>query len=698
MSHLKGYYGMCLKKMIHLALVLCLLATQGNAATTEAYKSAPAEARLITAENGVAQGTSVLSAGLSVKLSEGWKTYWRSPGEVGLPPEIDWSGSSNIESATMLWPAPTRFRAFGIENFGYAKEVTFPIQIKLRDPGRPATLVADAFLLVCSEVCVPLNFTLTLNLPVASDIDQTSATEIAKWSAKVPLDSSNTSLHAIANIPDDNTNLTVRFDGTTDWSNADIFPEMGDGIAFGTPDIRKSSDNSILWARFPIFGAPPAGATLALTLTTKQQAVTFETVALSDEAPLPPYDEKTSSASTAKRLQMFIIALLGGLILNLMPCVLPVLSIKFSSALKMSNRPLNEVRFGFIASAAGTLAFMLALAIGVLALRLFGISVGWGMQFQNAGFLIALILMLGLFSANLFGLFNFGLPQGLMTRLSRDKGNGYAGDFVTGMFGAVMATPCSAPFLGTALAFALTGQPLDVVLIFTAMGLGLAMPYLAVAARPGLVHRLPKPGQWMVALKAVLGGLLLATMLWLLWVLQSVASPFVMIGILISLFAILLCILWNRRAAGLFPIAVATVIAGASFALPAFAPNTAATQTTSLDWVPFDRKDIPRLVSSGQTVFVDVTADWCLTCKANKALVLDRNPVATLLADPSVTAMQADWTRPNAEIQQFLEANGRFGIPFNIVYGPSAPEGIALSEVLTNDSVISALTRAGLSR
>lgn len=685
---------MSLKRMIYAILAICLWATQGVAAATDAYKSSSVEARLITAENGVAPGTSVLSAAISLKLADGWKTYWRSPGEVGLAPEIDWSGSTNLESATMLWPAPTRFRAFGIENFGYAKEVTFPVQIALKNPGKPASLKADAFLLICSDVCVPQDFSLILDLPAATGVDQKSAEEIAAWSAKVPLDDVNTRMNATANISEDETALTVEFDGTTRWSKADIFPEMGNGTAFGAPDIRKAADDSVLWASFPIFGELPANPALSLTLTTQDQAITFEAVTLSDATIAPPFKVAKASASVVKRLQMLLIAFLGGLILNLMPCVLPVLSIKFSSALKMSNRPLNEVRFGFLASAAGTLAFMLLLALGVLALQLVGVSVGWGMQFQSAGFLIALILVLGLFSANLFGLFEFGLPQGLMTRLVRDQGNGYAGDFATGLFGAVMATPCSAPLLGTALAFALTGQPLDVVLIFTAMGIGLAMPYLAIAARPAWIQRLPKPGRWMIVLKVVLGALLLATLVWLMWVLQSVASPAVMIGVIVALIAILACILWNTRASNLLPIAVATVIAGGSFALPGIVGETAPGQVVSLDWVPFDRAEIPRHVSLGHTVFVDVTADWCLTCKANKALVLDREPVASLLAAPNVIAMQADWTRPDPAIQQFLEANGRFGIPFNIVYGPSAPEGIALSEVLTNDSVTAALARA----
>ena len=664
------------------------------AATSDVFVTQAASAKLITAENAVAPNTGVLSAGISVALSDGWKTYWRSPGEVGLPPEIDWSGSTNLASAEMLWPAPTRFRAFGIENFGYAKQVTFPIRLTLTDPGQPAVLKADVFLLVCSDVCVPQDLTLTLNLPAGTGIDQFAAAEIANWSAKVPTDSALSNLVAKAHFSDDKSLLTVAISGPADWRGADIFPEIEDSIAFGKPDIRAAPDGNSVWATFPIFGDDPDPSTLALTLTTADTAVTFETIQIAASAPEPPFAKAKASAGLGARLWMLLVAFLGGLILNVMPCVLPVLSIKFTSALKMSDRPITQTRLGFLASAAGTVSFMWALTAAVLVLQALGMSVGWGLQFQNAYFLIALILVLAVFTANLVGLFEFGLPQGLMTRLSHSKGNGYAADFATGMFGAVMATPCSAPLLGTALAFALTGTPKDVVMIFTAMGIGLALPYLMIAARPQWVSQLPKPGRWMAAVKAVLVAMLFGTLVWLLWVLQAVSNLTVMAAIVAILATILICIIWNNRVKNGLPVAVALMAASAGFALPMILEQPATVQTTTLNWVPFSRSDIPKHVSLGHRVFVDVTADWCLTCKANKVLVLSRDPVAGALTAPDIIAMQADWTRPDPEIQRFLESNDRFGIPFNIIYGPASPEGIVLSEVLTQESIINALTQA----
>ncbi|MCO4847780.1 MAG: thioredoxin family protein [Yoonia sp.] len=664
------------------------------AATSDAFTSQAVSAKLITAENAVAPNASVLSAGISIALSDGWKTYWRSPGEVGLPPEIDWSGSTNLASAEMLWPAPTRFRAFGIENFGYAKQVTFPVRLILTDPGKPAVVKADVFLLVCSDVCVPQNLTLTLNLPAGTGIDRTAASEIAKWSAKVPSDGALSDLVAKAHFSDDKTLLTVAITGSADWPSIDIFPELDDSIAFGKPDIRAAPDGYSVWATFPIFGDGADPSKLALTMTTADTAVAFETVHIIASAPEAPFTKDKISAGFAARLWMLLIAFLGGLILNVMPCVLPVLSIKFTSALKMSGRPIAQTRLGFLASAAGTVSFMWALAAGVLVLQALGVSVGWGLQFQNAYFLIALILVLAVFTANLLGVFEFSLPQGLMTRLSRSRGHGYAGDFATGAFGAVMATPCSAPLLGTALAFALTGTTQDVVMIFTAMGIGLALPYLVVAARPKWISQLPQPGRWMIAVKATLGAMLFGTLVWLLWVLQAVSNLNVMTAIVAILTAILICIIWNNRVQSSLPVVVALIVASTSFALPMMLKKPAAAQTTDLNWVPFSRSDIPKHVSLGHRVVVDVTADWCLTCKANKILVLSREPVAGALAAPDIIAMQADWTRPDPAIQQFLESNGRFGIPFNVIYGPAAPEGIVLSEVLTEASVMNALSQA----
>jgi suppressor for copper-sensitivity B len=411
----------------------------------------------------------------------------------------------------------------------------------------------------------------------------------------------------------------------------------------------------------------------------------------------PPFELAATTPDMMELLWIAVIALLGGLILNVMPCVLPVLSIKVSSVLKHTDHDTTRVRFGFVAAAAGIMTFMWGLALILWALQTAGLSVGWGLQFQSPLFLAVMIAALLVFSANLFGAFEFALPQGMQTRLADTGGrSGYSADFFTGMFGAVMATPCSAPFLGTAVAFALAGRGVDILIVFTSLGLGLALPYLVIAAFPRLVAFMPKPGRWMLIVKSLMGILLLATAVWLFWVLDGVAGLASVIAVAASSgLAVLILSLPNVQSQFRWSIATASLVLAlaAGPLLQQSAPARAGSQS-ALAWVAFDRSDIAKRVSAGEVVFVDVTADWCLTCKANKTLVIDREPVRSTLDAPGVTPMQADWTRPDARISRYLESFGRYGIPFNAVYGPSAPNGIVLSELLTTEDVMDALAQA----
>ena len=385
-------------------------------------------------------------------------------------------------------------------------------------------------------------------------------------------------------------------------------------------------------------------------------------------------------------------ALLGGLILNVMPCVLPVLGIKLAGAIRAGGAAPGRVRAGFLASAAGVMAFVWTLAALVLAAKAAGLAVGWGVQFQNPVFLAAMVAVTALFAANLAGAFEIALPQGFATPLARGRA-GLAGDFATGAFAAVLATPCSAPFLGTAVAFALAGGAPEVALVFTMLGLGLAAPYLAVAARPSLVARLPRPGRWMLWVRAALALMLLATALWLAWVLSSVAGlrAALAVGALVAA-AALVASLRGRIGPSAWPAAAA--IALAALVAPALLPPRAEASSDAA-WAAFDRAAIAERVAEDRVVFVDVTADWCLTCQANKRVVLERGAVARALASEAVVPMRADWTRPDEAIRRYLEENGRYGIPFYAAYGPGRPDGVVLPEVLTPRLVLDALAEAG---
>jgi suppressor for copper-sensitivity B len=674
-------------------MAMLFLMQPAVAAVSDRVGAEAVTATLVTAENAVAPDASTLSAGLDLTLGHGWKTYWRSPGEVGIPPEISWEGSENVASVEMLWPAPTRFRAFGIENFGYANHVTFPLQVRLADPGAPVALRASVDLLVCSDICVLQTLDLSLELPTGSGIDTASAELIGEAAARVPDAEAAGIMAGTAHLDTDRTALTVTARSDAGFTDPDVFPELN-GATFGAPDIRLGDGGKLLWARLPVLAVSDAPTDLRVTVSDGPRAGTL-TIPWTDNPHTPPFALDRVVPGMSELAWIAMVAFLGGLILNVMPCVLPVLSIKLLSAINMQDLGPGRVRGGFLVSALGVLAFMWLLAAGTIAAKTAGLAVGWGLQFQNPVFLAAMIGVLALFAANMFGLFEIALPQSWSTALARGQTRkGYGGDFAAGAFAAILATPCSAPFLGTSIAFALAGRAVDVAVVFTALGLGMALPYLLLAARPSLVRALPKPGRWMLGLKVILGGLLLVTAGWLIWVLVGLAGSMVaaLVAALVTLGVVLA---WQAHRLPDIAVAFSLAAAGAGvLAAPVLTTPAPPSAATATQWQGFDRGDIARRVSTGQVVFVDVTADWCLTCKANKALVLDRGAVADALSAPDVVSMQADWTRPDPEIARYLESHGRFGIPFNIVYGPGAPEGISLPELLTAEAVLAALTSA----
>ncbi|MEM6492373.1 MAG: cytochrome c biogenesis protein CcdA, partial [Pseudomonadota bacterium] len=383
----------------------------------------------------------------------------------------------------------------------------YPLELALASPGEGMTLAADVNLLVCSTICVPEQFSLTLPIGPGYGVDADAAALIAAAAARTPDESGRAVRRARAALDSGAGALTVEIVSAGDvaFRAPDVFPEMGYG-AFGAPDIRVSDDGASLRAQFPITGAPSLGEPLSLTIV---DGATLATVPaqIVDAAPPPPFDQAAPPIDWAALFGVVGLALLGGLLLNVMPCVLPVLSLKIGAALDAQGRSTRRARTGFLAAAAGVVALMLGLAAILVAARSAGLAVGWGLHFQNPVVVAAIFAVMALFAANLFGLFEIRLPARLNTALAtRDGGSSHLADFGSGAFGALLATPCSAPFLGAAVAYALTGGPVEVILVFAALGVGLATPYLVFAAAPGLLRVLPKPGRWMATIKRLLGG------------------------------------------------------------------------------------------------------------------------------------------------------------------------------------------------
>jgi len=395
---------------------------------------------------------------------------------------------------------------------------------------------------------------------------------------------------------------------------------------------------------------------------------------------------------------MLLVALLGGLILNAMPCVLPVLSLKVFGLVRSAGQGRAHVTLGALSTALGIVLSFLALAATAIVARTAGAAVGWGVQFQNPGFVAFLAVVVVLFCLNLWGLFEVPLPARLArVAESAQGGEGIAGHFASGLFATLMATPCSAPFLGTAIGFAL-GQPGPVILaIFAAVGLGMASPYLALAAAPGFARALPKPGAWMDTLKGLMGFLLAAAAVWLFYVLAAQVAADRLALVQLALLGMALCAwLIHRAAPGrtsrkvfallMLGLGVGTILlAGSTRGERAAGPS--ATVERLIPWQPWDRGEAQRLVASGKPVFVDVTADWCFTCKVNERLVLETPEMAAALERHGVVAMRADWTNRSDTIARFLAEHGRYGIPFYMLYRPGK-EPHLFSELLTKDEVL----------
>lgn len=656
-----------------------------------------AQVRLVSATTAAGEADSV-RLGLHFRLAPGWKIYWRSPGDAGLPPRIDWSGSQNVAAATIRWPAPERFELFGLDTFGYGGEVVLPIDLQPARAGEAVRLAARVDYLICEQICIPYEASLAFALAAGPARPSAHAHLIDRFNARVPGDgkASGLTIERATWSGGESPVLSVTAAALTPFRAPEVFVESPSRWSFGKPVASFGDGGRRVVLRVPARSdgrgaADLAGETVTLTLVDGERAA---------ERTVPVERSAAAAASGLGLVAVLGLALLGGLILNLMPCVLPVLSIKLLNVVAHAGAARATIRANFLASAAGILASFLVLAAGLIALKSAGHAVGWGIQFQAPSFLIAMALVLTVFAANLWGWFEFRMPGVVNDAAVAPDRGGLAGAFVTGMFATLLATPCSAPFLGTAIGFALASGPAEIVAVFVALGIGLALPYLVVAAVPSLARALPRPGRWIMIVRRVLGVALLATSAWLLWVLAAQIDRRG-IAVVAALLALLLGFLWLVREAGSSRrwIRAAGIAAAAALALavPArFAAEAVPPQAASPGWQAFDRAAIDRQAAEGRVVLVDVTADWCITCQVNKTLVLGRGAVAARLAgaDGGVVAMRADWTLPDPRIAEYLGGFGRYGIPFNAVYGPAAPEGIPLPELLTADAVLEALDRA----
>ncbi len=677
-----------------LALFFLAFSAQAFAAAGEWKGDDVASARLVSGVTAVGSGGSV-PLGIEIKLARGWHTYWRAPGSAGLPPQLDWSRSQtddgNLDSAALLYPAPRRYVFYGLEAVGYNERVLFPIDATLRHAGKPLVLDVSADILVCQSICAPKHFDLSLAVPEGESLPSAEAADLHRAREKLPASPEEAGI-LLKGVVSDGESLTFSVSTREAMVQPDIFVESEKNIGFGAPEVTADPSGHAATLKVRPVDTMPEGVRLAglpLTLTIVNGAAATEIRAIAPEASTSPvaFDPPKVAFGLA-----VLFAFLGGFILNLMPCVLPVLSLKIVSVVSHGGGDKTLVRQSFLVTAAGIIFSFLVLGGVMAALRGLEMTFGWGVQFQQPGFLMFLVILLTFFASNLWGLFDVSLPRFLADKIDSPYHPKLAGDFATGAFATLLATPCSAPFLGTAVGFAMVSGVREIFAVFSALGAGMALPYLAVALFPCAATCLPKPGAWMIVLRRILGFALGFTALWLVWVMAAQITPrnAGFFALMMAAVTILLALKKYGSPKKLAAIGL-VVVCAAAVAVGAFGKTRPYEASTDRQWIAYNEATLRADLAEGKTVFLDVTADWCLTCVANKKIALSDENVVRRLFYSDVIAMQANWTNPDPAISDLLHKYGRYGIPFNAVFGPGAPQGIVLPELLTPSAVLKAL-------
>jgi len=671
-------------------------------------------ASLIPERNAVAPGGTVTVA-LNEQIRENWHTYWVNPGDSGAPTTITWHLPPGWTAGDIQWPYPTRLPVGPLMNFGYADQVALLTDLKApadAKPGETATLSADVMWLVCSDVCIPEETHLTLPLAVAEATpppEEKNAALFAQARAKLPKGSP---WRAVYDAGDKRFALLVESKELAQARprEAAFYPYKDGFVEAAAPQLPGTSEKGFVIQSETGYKLTSAqkragvGKLLGLLVLTGADGRT-EALNVEAEPGLVPVASVTltSGGDAAGLLQALLFAFLGGLILNLMPCVFPVLSMKALALAAKREAPV-KARASAIAYGAGVLMSFIALAGALIAFRAGGASLGWGFQLQQPLFVTALALLMFAIGLNLSGLYEVGGAR--VTNLGgRFAGKeGAAGSFFTGVLAVVVATPCTAPFMGAAMGFALTANAAVALGVFAALGLGFAAPFMLLGLWPRALRALPRPGAWMTTLRQVLAFPMYGAAVWLIWVLSLQTGSD---GVLAALAAALALAfgLWvygrsqalsgSRRTAGFATAAAA--IAGAMFLVPLAgagarpAASANAPAEGALSYETFSAARLESLREEGRPVFINATAAWCITCLVNEKVALSGENLIDAFAGRKVAALKADWTNRDSEITALLASHGRSGVPLYLYFAPGAEAPIVLPQFLTESVVMAAL-------
>jgi thiol:disulfide interchange protein DsbD len=710
-----------------LALMLLLAAGLSAGAATSSADVAHLHVQLVIPTSTLHLGESA-QAGLYFKLEQGWHVYWKNAGDSGEPPRIKWALPDGITAGPLQFPAPTRLPLGPLMDFGYENEVLFPFLVKVSPAAKTgqATLHAKVDWLVCREVCIPGKAELEVVREVSASSGANNPVEPdaslhARLSNRLPQQPPVAFKAGFQAIP---AGFRLTVETGQKETQASFFPADQNIIDNPAPqkltatargltlDLKK--DANLTASPDQLHGvlelsngrayeiAAPAGAPAAAVASpdATESASTANPASAANPVSSANPANAASSAPSSGLARIIGLAFLGGLILNLMPCVFPVLFLKGLALMQSGSEERHRLRIHGLVYTAGILVSFWILVAVLLALRGAGAQLGWGFQFQSPVFLSLMAGLLFFLALSLAGQFEIGLSLTSAGGSLAAK-QGYTGSFFTGVLAVIVATPCAAPFMGVAIGYALA-QPAGITFaVFTALALGLAAPYLVLALQPAWTRILPRPGAWMEVLRQAVSVPIFATVIWLAWVLANAYGAAILAALLAG-FLLIAIAGWflGRWPAKRWSTVVAAVILIGFVTLSAWAPRNLAAAPTSSSlqgngggWQPWSAETVAHYQSQGRPVFVDFTASWCLSCQVNERVALSKPEVRKAFADANVALLRADWTQHDEAIAQALATLGRSGVPAYVLYVPGEASPRLLPEVLTPGIVTDAINR-----
>lgn len=683
-------------RVLFFTLLTWLFAMPAFASQSIPVDTGKVTASLVSSHDSVAPGQEFYIA-LRTELDEHWHTYWRNPGDSGEPVQIDWTLPDGVTAGKINWPLPRPIPTGPIVNYGFEGTPLFPVKFKVSpdvEVGSVITVVSDFYYLVCKDVCIPEQGKVSLPIAIGESVEDTG------WKTEIDaaLAASPTRGGVQGAITKTGASLNMSFKNLPegDFSKAYFFPYkqgiLGHSeaqiVTRGTEGLRLTTTPDYLWN-----DPTPKVFEGILTYEVGGQ-LTGTNVALAVGPPLNIGAVATPKAAIGGvTLWTAIIgALVGGLILNLMPCVFPVISIKALSIAKSAHGERAKIRKEAWLYTAGVIATFLLLTIILLALKAGGAEIGWGFQLQSPKVVAVLAVLLFVIGLNLLGAFEFG--SGLQnTGAELTQKSGAAGSFFTGALAVIVATPCTAPMMAGAVGYALAAPAIITLAVFMALAIGFALPFLLIAYVPGLLSKLPKPGAWMERFKEILAFPMFAASIWLVWVLSLQAGEDGVLLALSAMLAVGLAIWFFKRKALLGKVLGALSVL-AAIALPISISANAgpvdieAGKLQAEAWSP---ARVAQLQAEGRPIFVDFTAAWCVTCKVNEKVVLNQAKTQKLFKDTNTAFLIADWTNKDDVIAAELAKYGRAGVPLYLVYNNKSVSPVILPQVLSHDVIRDAI-------